>query len=56
MPLDVFAEEIKFYELGEVATNKFRYAGLPSQHDFETVLNFRHGHLNSGCCRTVDRN
>jgi len=25
VPLDVFAEEIKFYELGEVATNKFRY-------------------------------
>ncbi|XP_046390929.1 potassium voltage-gated channel protein Shaker isoform X1 [Ischnura elegans] len=24
VPLDVFAEEIKFYELGEVATNKFR--------------------------------
>jgi len=25
VPLDVFAEEIKFYELGELATNKFRY-------------------------------
>ncbi|XP_063862265.1 potassium voltage-gated channel protein Shaker-like isoform X2 [Scylla paramamosain] len=24
VPLDVFAEEIKFYELGEIATNKFR--------------------------------
>ncbi|XP_035709094.1 potassium voltage-gated channel protein Shaker isoform X3 [Folsomia candida] len=24
VPLDVFAEEIKFYELGELATNKFR--------------------------------
>lgn len=25
VPLDVFSEEIKFYELGELATNKFRY-------------------------------
>lgn len=25
VPLDVFAEEIKFYELGELATNKFRW-------------------------------
>ena len=25
VPLDVFSEEIKFYELGEIATNKFRY-------------------------------
>lgn len=25
VPLDVFSEEIKFYELGEMATNKFRY-------------------------------
>lgn len=25
VPLDVFSEEIKFYELGEQATNKFRY-------------------------------
>lgn len=24
VPLDVFSEEIKFYELGEQATNKFR--------------------------------
>ncbi|XP_059490701.1 potassium voltage-gated channel protein Shaker-like isoform X2 [Neocloeon triangulifer] len=24
VPLDVFSEEIKFYELGEIATNKFR--------------------------------
>lgn len=24
VPLDVFSEEIKFYELGEMATNKFR--------------------------------
>lgn len=24
VPLDVFSEEIKFYELGESATNKFR--------------------------------
>lgn len=24
VPLDVFSEEIKFYELGELATNKFR--------------------------------
>ena len=25
VPLDVFAEEIKFYELGETATNKFKW-------------------------------
>lgn len=25
VPLDVFSEEIKFYELGEQATNKFRF-------------------------------
>lgn len=25
VPLDVFSEEIKFYELGELATNKFRW-------------------------------
>jgi len=30
VPLDVFSEEIKFYELGEMATNKFRYARLLS--------------------------
>jgi hypothetical protein len=26
VPLDVFSEEIKFYELGEYAINKFRWA------------------------------
>lgn len=34
VPLDVFSEEIKFYELGELATNKFRYAS--------TIINISH--------------
>ncbi|KAB7505674.1 Potassium voltage-gated channel protein Shaker [Armadillidium nasatum] len=33
VPLDVFAEEIKFYELGEIATNKFRG-------EFEWLINW----------------
>lgn len=28
VPLDVFSEEIKFYELGEQATNKFRFVAM----------------------------
>lgn len=28
VPLDVFSEEIKFYELGELATNKFRWVRI----------------------------
>ena len=27
MPLDIFSEEIQFYELGESAITKFRWAG-----------------------------
>ncbi|KAG8283433.1 Potassium voltage-gated channel sub A member 2 [Homalodisca vitripennis] len=30
VPLDVFSEEIKFYELGELATNKFRIDDIDS--------------------------
>ncbi|KAL7289216.1 hypothetical protein TKK_0017155 [Trichogramma kaykai] len=35
VPLDVFSEEIKFYELGELATNKFR-VGLSVDMDSST--------------------
>lgn len=37
VPLDVFSEEIKFYELGDIATNKFRYVFVVCQiHKFST--------------------
>ena len=38
VPLDVFSEEIKFYELGETAISKFRYApNRPNQLSITTI-------------------
>jgi hypothetical protein len=34
VPLDVFSEEIQFYELGDYAINKFRYCNCLTQPDY----------------------
>lgn len=38
VPLDVFSEEIKFYELGEMATNKFRFVYNKYQIKYYIIL------------------